>query len=35
MTFMEWRDYVADVREFCARVPEPEEPVASSPVQSY
>lgn len=31
----EWREYVADVQAFCAEVPEPAEPVAESPVQSY
>ena len=35
MTFMEWREYVDDVRAFCARVPEPDAPVADSPVQRY
>ena len=35
MTFLEWREYVADVRSFCARVPEPAEPAPDSPVQHY
>ena len=36
MTFLEWREYVQDVQEFCASVPEPTDGLsAASPVQSY
>lgn len=35
MSFLEWRDFVAELREFCAEVPEPEGQVPESPVQAY
>ena len=36
MTFLEWREYVQDLQRFCASVPEPElPPASSSPVQNY
>ena len=36
MSFLEWREYVADVSAFCDQVPEPaEENTPASPVQSY
>lgn len=36
MSFMEWREYVADLQGYCSRLPEPgDAAVASSPVQSY
>lgn len=33
--FLEWREYVQDLREFCATIPEPDTPAADSPVQHY
>ena len=37
MSFLAWRDYLRDLQAFCARVPEPQEPLSppASPVQSY
>lgn len=35
MTFMAWDDYTANLREFCARVPEPSAVTPGSPVQDY
>lgn len=35
MTFLEWREYLHDLRDFCGSIPEPVVSAPASPVQSY
>ncbi|MBR4107913.1 MAG: glycoside hydrolase family 3 protein [Akkermansia sp.] len=35
MTFLQWREYLRDTADFCARIPEPPPIAPSSPVQQY